>query len=237
MRKDILDVMDVFRSKGYVCGYMTTNGTIIIGGTRRSAGGPGPGRLPEAHQRVDRRARRACTTRPAASRARSSGHRRDFAGCRRPRGASTRRLRVSINTTVAHETLDALDQMVDVAGELGVDAIGLNHLMFSTPEEVDETVRLTGARDASLISTYVTPDPGLDARAGPDAGRRAGGEVPRSRHPVRHAAEGAAGHSRATTTRRARRSPAGACIRSSRRACRSAARRISVRSSASRSAI
>ena len=35
--------------------------------------------------------------------------------------------------------------MVDVAEELGVDAIGLNHLMFSTPEEVAETVRLIGA--------------------------------------------------------------------------------------------
>src|SRR5215471_10855404 len=29
MRKDILEVMEVFRTKGYVCGYMTTNGTII----------------------------------------------------------------------------------------------------------------------------------------------------------------------------------------------------------------
>ena len=29
MRKDILGVMDVFREKGYVCGYLTTNGTII----------------------------------------------------------------------------------------------------------------------------------------------------------------------------------------------------------------
>ena len=53
--------------------------------------------------------------------------------------------------------------MVDVAGELGVDAIGLNHLMFSTPDEVDETVRLTGATDRSAISTFVTADPGLDA--------------------------------------------------------------------------
>jgi MoaA/NifB/PqqE/SkfB family radical SAM enzyme len=52
--------------------------------------------------------------------------------------------------------------MVDVADELGVDAIGLNHLMFSTPEEVAETVRLVGAPDASVISTFVTPDPGLD---------------------------------------------------------------------------
>jgi len=68
---------------------------------------------------------------------------------------------VSINTTVAHQTLDALDQMVDVAGELGVDAIGLNHLMFSTPEEVAETVRLTGASGPEAISTFVTRDPGL----------------------------------------------------------------------------
>ena len=29
MRKDILDVMEVFREKGYTCGYLTTNGTII----------------------------------------------------------------------------------------------------------------------------------------------------------------------------------------------------------------
>ncbi len=29
MRKDILSVMEVFRDKGYVCGYLTTNGTII----------------------------------------------------------------------------------------------------------------------------------------------------------------------------------------------------------------
>jgi MoaA/NifB/PqqE/SkfB family radical SAM enzyme len=35
--------------------------------------------------------------------------------------------------------------------------------MFSTPEEVAETVRLTGAKDASAISTFVTPDPGVDA--------------------------------------------------------------------------
>src|SRR5215471_3868800 len=29
MRKDILDVMSIFQDKGYVCGYLTTNGTII----------------------------------------------------------------------------------------------------------------------------------------------------------------------------------------------------------------
>src|ERR1044071_9629107 len=49
--------------------------------------------------------------------------------------------------------------MVDVAESLGIDAIGLNHLMFSTPAEVAETVRLTGAPDASAISTFVPDDP------------------------------------------------------------------------------
>src|SRR4051794_27493978 len=29
MRKDILAVLDLFREKGYACGYLTTNGTII----------------------------------------------------------------------------------------------------------------------------------------------------------------------------------------------------------------
>src|ERR1700741_3482386 len=29
MRKDILSVLDLFREKGYSCGYLTTNGTII----------------------------------------------------------------------------------------------------------------------------------------------------------------------------------------------------------------
>ena len=89
---------------------------------------------------------------------------RTAAGLRRSAGrraiGSSAPLRVSINTTVAHETLDSLTEMVEVAEELGVDAIGLNHLMFSTPAEVDETVRLTGAPGPSAISTFVTDNPG-----------------------------------------------------------------------------
>ena len=29
MRKDIMDVLELFAQKRYVCGYLTTNGTII----------------------------------------------------------------------------------------------------------------------------------------------------------------------------------------------------------------
>jgi MoaA/NifB/PqqE/SkfB family radical SAM enzyme len=161
MRKDILSVLDLFREKGYACGYLTTNGTIIneeradalanlaaAGFLKHiSVSVDGPGELHDRARGLKGTFERTC------------------AGLRRLQEAARRKgapLRVSINTTVAHESLDALDRMVDVANELGVDAIGLNHLMFSTPDEVEETVRLIGASDASVIATFVTPDPGLD---------------------------------------------------------------------------
>jgi MoaA/NifB/PqqE/SkfB family radical SAM enzyme len=161
MRKDIMSVLDLFRDKGYACGYLTTNGTIITDERADAladlaAAGflkhisvsiDGPGELHDIARGLKGTFERTC-----------EGLRRLQEAARRKRAP----LRVSINTTVAHESLEALDQMVEVAEELGVDAIGLNHLMFSTPEEVAETVRLIGAGDASAIATFVTPDPGLD---------------------------------------------------------------------------
>lgn len=161
MRKDIMSVLDLFRDKGYACGYLTTNGTIISDERAEAladlaAAGflkhisvsiDGPGEIHDVARGLKGTFDRTCD------------------GLRRLQAAAKRKhapLRVSINTTVAHESLEALDRMVDVAGELGVDAIGLNHLMFSTPEEVAETVRLIGAADASAIATFVTEDPGLD---------------------------------------------------------------------------
>src|SRR5262245_1311408 len=161
MRKDIMSVLHLFKEKGYSCGYLTTNGTIIneeradaladlapAGFLKHiSVSVDGPGELHDRARGLKGTFERTC------------------AGLRRLQTAARQKnapLRVSINTTVAHESLEALDSMVDVAGELGVDAIGLNHLMYSTPEEVSETVRLIGATDASVIATFVTPDPGLD---------------------------------------------------------------------------
>jgi MoaA/NifB/PqqE/SkfB family radical SAM enzyme len=161
MRKDILSVLDLFREKGYACGYLTTNGTIITEERAEAlADLAATGFLKHISVSVDG---------PKDLHDRARGLKGTFErtteGLRRLQSAARRKgapLRVSINTTVAHESLDALDRMVDVAEELGVDAIGLNHLMYSTPEEVAETVRLIGAPDASVIATYVTPNPGLD---------------------------------------------------------------------------
>ena len=161
MRKDIMSVLGLFKEKGYACGYLTTNGTIIseeradaladlaaAGFLKHiSVSVDGPGELHDA------------------ARGLKGTFERTTAGLKRLQEAARRKhapLRVSINTTVAHESLDALDQMVEVAEQLGVDAIGLNHLMYSTPAEVAETVRLIGAPDAAAIATFVTADPGLD---------------------------------------------------------------------------
>jgi len=161
MRKDIMSVLDLFREKGYSCGYLTTNGTIISDERAEaladlaaagflkhiSVSVDGPGELHDRARGLKGTFERTC------------------AGLRRLQDAARRKhapLRVSINTTVAQESLEALDAMVDVAGELGVDAIGLNHLMYSTPQEVEETVRMIGADDPSVIATFITPDPGLN---------------------------------------------------------------------------
>jgi len=162
MRKDILSVMEVFKDKGYVCGFLTTNGTIINDERAAAlADLAAAGFLKHISVSIDG---------PNELHDRARGVKGTFertsAGLRRLQAAAAAKhapLRISVNTTVAHETLDALHQMVDVAQELGVDAIGLNHLMYSTPDEVAETVRIIGAADASVISTYVTADTGLDA--------------------------------------------------------------------------
>src|SRR3954463_2975948 len=161
MRKDIMSVLDLFRQKGYACGYLTTNGTIITEERAEAlADLAAHGFLKHISVSVD-----GPKDLHDAARGLKGTFERTTEGLKRLQDAARRKgapLRVGINTTVAHESLEALDQMVDVAEELGVDAIGLNHLMFSTPEEVAETARIIGAPDSSVIATFVTSDPGLD---------------------------------------------------------------------------
>jgi MoaA/NifB/PqqE/SkfB family radical SAM enzyme len=160
VRKDIDRVLELFREKGYACGYLTTNGTAItesraagladlaLAGFLRhiSVSIDGPGELHDAARGVAGTFTRTAT-----------GLRRLQAAARAKRAP----LKIGINTTVTRETLEALDRMVDVAEELGVDAIGLNHLMYATPEEVEQTLKIIGETDRSIIATFVTADPGL----------------------------------------------------------------------------
>ena len=160
VRRDALDVLDLFRRKGYRCGYLTTNGTLIDEERANAlAALARTGFLKHISVSID-----GPKDLHDAARGVTGTFERTAAGLSRLRQAALRAgapLRVTINTTVSREVLGALDRMVDVAGELGVDAIGLNHLMFSTPGEVEETARLAGAPDRSAIATCVTDDPGL----------------------------------------------------------------------------
>ncbi len=190
MRKDIMSVLDLFREKGYSCGYLTTNGTIITDERAEAlADLAAAGFLKHISVSVDG---------PGDLHDRARGLKGTFerttAGLRRLQDAAKRKhapLRVSINTTVAHESLDALDEMVDVAGELGVDAIGLNHLMFSTPEEVDETVEMIGASDKSAIATFITRGSGARHRARAAESDGARREVPAAQRALRLPSQGA----------------------------------------------
>ena len=235
MRKDIMSVLDLFREKGYSCGYLTTNGTIIneeraealadlaaAGFLKHiSVSVDGPGELHDRARGLKGTFERTC------------------AGLRRLQEAARRKhapLRVSINTTVAQESLEALDAMVDVADELGVDAIGLNHLMYSTPEEVAETVqpdwrrRSVGDRDVHHSRSR------SEHRARQAAGGGARREMPAAQHPLRLPPEGpsAADRELLHARREARRD--GASIPSCTPGWAFRARSISARSSASKSA-
>jgi Fe-coproporphyrin III synthase len=164
VRKDVEEVLDLFRRKGYACGYLTTNGTAVTEARAEaladlalagfvkhiSVSIDGPGELHDAARGV------------------KGTFERTAAGLRRLQAAARAKgapLKVSINTTVTRESLDALEEMVTVATELGVDSIGLNHLMYATPDEVDQTLKILGETDRRLVATYVTADPGLQPSA------------------------------------------------------------------------
>jgi len=158
VRKDIIDTLELFRKKGYVCGYLTTNGTAITDERADALATLATrGFLKHISVSIDG----PSDTHDIARGAKGTFE-RTRAGLKRLQDAAKRSgapLRVSINTTVAGESIDTLDQMVDVAESLGVDAIGLNHLMYSTPTEVDETLQILGERDRAILATFVTPDP------------------------------------------------------------------------------
>jgi MoaA/NifB/PqqE/SkfB family radical SAM enzyme len=158
MRKDILSVLALFEEKGYSCGCLTTNGTIITDERAEALADLAlKGFLKHVSVSID-----GPRDLHDVARGQKGTFDRTTAGLRRLQAAARRKgaaLRISINTTVAHESLETLDQMVDVAEDLGIEAIGLNHLMYSTPQEVQETLQMIGSDDPSVIATFVTQDP------------------------------------------------------------------------------
>ncbi len=162
VRKDIEQVLGLFREKGYTCGYLTTNATLIDEARARAlADLARAGFLKHVSVSIDG---------PAdlhdAARGVKGTFERAAAGLRRLQAAATTTgasLHISINTTVSSDSLPTLDRMADVASELQIDAIGVNHLMFATPGEVTQTLEMLGADDRATIATFTTDHPGVAA--------------------------------------------------------------------------
>ena len=166
VRKNLLEIFDLLRKKGMYCDYITTNGTVIKrdrarelakltkGGFLRhiSVSIDGP---PEFHDEVH--GQRGAFKKSADN----------IEMLREAYAEEGVALPLSINTTLTSGNLHLLEQTVDEAEKLGVNLIGLNQLMFATAKEVQETLDIIGEEDASVISTHITDDPGLDPKEVP----------------------------------------------------------------------
>ena len=166
VRKNLIDVFELLQKKGMQCDYITTNGTVIDETKAASlAELAGKGFLkhisvsidgpPDFHDQV--RGQRGAFRKASDN----------IALLRRVFRARGQRLQLSINTTLTQGNLHLLKEIVDEAERFDVDLIGLNQLMFATQQEVDQTLEMIGESDPSVISTYVTDDPGLDPQAVP----------------------------------------------------------------------
>jgi hypothetical protein len=227
MRKDILSVLDVFREKGYTCGYLTTNGTIISDEradalaelarlgflTHVSVSIDGPGELHD--------------------KARGEGHVPATSGGPRRLQASAKkaRRRASASTPPSPSEPDTR------AGWSTSPSWRRRHRAQSP----DVRHRRRARRDA-IIGTdpkiISTTSPRIPASIRPASARRSGdcNRPAPARACCSTTAPRSTRRSSIPTTHRALPSPAAASTRSCTRGCRSAARCSSVRSSASRSA-
>ncbi len=157
-RDDILDILEVFRTKGYRCERLATDGTALTPARADALVAlAGKGFLQQVSHAIDR-PRQVIRGLPPADDG-GTGI-RTLMQAARHRGEP---LRLIADTTVHGETLDALHASADGARDLGADAVEMHHLMFATPDEVDETLRLVGETDRTLIATNITNDPGIPA--------------------------------------------------------------------------
>ena len=236
MRKDIMSVLDLFKREGLRLRLPDDQRHDHQRGARRSAGGPGRRRLPEAHQRLDRRPRRAARrarglkgtfdahdrrSAPAAgggppqARAAARQHQHDRRA-REPRGARPdgRRRRGTGRRCDRAQSPD-----VQHAGGSGRD------------RAAHRGEGRVGDRDVRDVG------PGTRHRARAREGRRARREVPDAEHPLRLPPQGPPAADRELLhARREARRPLPVSL-PPRAVSASRARYTSVRSSASKSAI
>ncbi len=152
LRKDILDVVELFKSAGMKVG-MVTNGTLLSEERIRrlvelglecltlSCHGP-----EEVHD--------AITQSPGSYRKMMTAARMVLAYEKRPL--------VFLNCAITEGNIHVLNDVVDLAEEIGADAARFEHLNYVTPAELERQQAIWQALDApeSRVNSYVHDKPG-----------------------------------------------------------------------------
>ncbi|NOZ20039.1 MAG: radical SAM protein [Planctomycetes bacterium] len=162
LRKDLPELLNEFERRGVVCDAFTTNGTLVteeraaqiarlvsrglMSSITFSIDGPGP-----IHDHI-----RGKGTFDKAT----EGLQILRDHLLRVGGGAENHL--VLNSVICAENYEVVDNVADMAKRLGVNNICLCHLMYTTPEEVEETNAILGNRDPDIFQMHITPNPGID---------------------------------------------------------------------------
>ena len=166
VRKNLLSIFELLHSKGMHCDYITTNGTMIDDEKARGlADLAASGFLKHVSVSIDGPREFHDQVRGL-----SGAFDKTTRNIERLRQAFTKRgvpLKMHVNTTLTAGNLHLLPQTIDAVAPFGIELIGINHLMFATRQEIQETLEILGETDPGVISTHVTDDPGIDPKEVP----------------------------------------------------------------------
>lgn len=166
VRKNLLSIFELLRAKGMRCDYITTNGTMIDDEKARGlAQLAATGFL--RHISVSLDGPREFHDKVRGLKGAFDKTTRNVERLRQAFGARGVPLKLHVNTTLTAGNLHLLPETIDAVAAIGVELIGINHLMFATHAEIEETLAILGETSPDVISTHVTDDPGIDPRVVP----------------------------------------------------------------------
>ena len=166
VRKNLLSIFELLQKKGMHCDYITTNATMLTEEKVQSLGAlAASGFLRHISVSIDGPEEFHDEVRGL-----KGAFQKTTTNIKRLRKAFRENgvpPRISVNTTLNQGNVHLFPRIIDAVAELGVTLIGVNHLMFATHQEINDTLAILGETDPELISTLVTDDPGIEPRAVP----------------------------------------------------------------------
>ncbi|MEW6359772.1 MAG: radical SAM protein [Planctomycetota bacterium] len=165
LRKDLPELLEEFERRGVLCDAFTTNGTLVteerasqlarlvslrlMSGITVSIDGPAP-----IHDRIRGK---GAFDKAAEGLQILRDHLRRVGGDAEDH--------LVINSVICAENHSEADSVADIARQLGVKNICLCHLMYTTPEDVEETNAILGNREPDIFQMHIASEPGINVAA------------------------------------------------------------------------